>query len=74
MQQIGAFFIGVWNEFYRLSISRCILGTCFLARELALFQEIVDDAGSLDGKKDDFRVAQSAKDDSATVPPATSPF
>ena len=44
------------------------LGTCFLARELALFQQFVEDAGSVDGKRQDFKVAQSAKDDSATVP------
>ena len=44
------------------------LNTCFPARELALFQQFVDDAGSLDGKKQDLKVAQSAKDDSATVP------
>ena len=42
--------------------------TCFLALELALFQQFVDDAGSLDCKKQDLKVAQSAKDDSATEP------
>ena len=40
----------------------------FLARELALFQQFVDDAGSLDGKKQDFRVAHSGEDDGATGP------
>ena len=38
----------------------------FLVRVLALFQQFVDDAGSLDGKKQDFKVAQSVKIDSAT--------
>ena len=33
-----------------------------------MFQQFVDDAGSVDGKKQDLKVAQSAKDDSATVP------
>ena len=42
------------------------LSTCFLALELALFQQFMDDAGSLDCKKQDLKVAQSAKDDSAT--------
>ena len=41
---------------------------CFLARGLALFQEFVDDAGSLDSKKQDLKIAQSANVDSATVP------
>ena len=44
------------------------LSTRFPARELALFQQFVDDAGSVDGKKQDRKVAQSAKDDSVTVP------
>ena len=44
------------------------LSTCFLALELALLQQFVDDAASLDGKKQDLKVAQSAKDDSATGP------
>ena len=44
------------------------LSTCFLARGLALFQQFVDDAGSLDCKKQDLKVALSAKDDSATGP------
>ena len=44
------------------------MSTCFLALELALFQQFVDDAGSLDGKKQDLKVAQSVKDDSATEP------
>ena len=35
--------------------------TCFFARELALFQQFVEDAGSVDGKKLDLKVAQSAK-------------
>ena len=43
------------------------LTTCFLARGLALFKQFVDDAGSVDGKKQDLKVAQSAKDDSAIV-------
>ena len=42
------------------------LSTGFLALELALFQQFVDDAGSLDGKTQ--AVVQSAKDDSATRP------
>ena len=33
---------------------------------LALFQQFVDDAGSVDGKKQNLKVAQSAKVDSAT--------
>ena len=44
------------------------MSTGFLALELALFQQFVDDAGCLDGKKQDLMVAQSAKDDSATGP------
>ena len=44
------------------------LSTCFLALELALYQQFVDDAGSIDCKKQDLKVAQSAKDDSATGP------
>ena len=44
------------------------LSTCFLALELALFQQFVDDAGYLDSKKPDLKNAQSAKDDSATGP------
>ena len=44
------------------------MSTGFLALELALFQQFVDDAGSLDGKKQDLMVAQSAKDESATGP------
>ena len=43
------------------------LSTCFLARGPALFQQFLDDAGSLDSKKPDLKVAQSVKDDSATV-------
>ena len=44
------------------------LSTCFLARGLALFEQFVDDAGSVDGKKQILKVAESAKDDNATVP------
>ena len=44
------------------------LSTCFLSRGLAVFEQFVDDAGSVDGKKQDLKVAQSAKVDSATVP------
>ena len=40
----------------------------FLARGLALFQQFVDNAGAVNGKEQDIKVAQSAKDDSATVP------
>ena len=40
----------------------------FLARGLAQFQQIVDDAGSVEGKKQHLIVAHSAEDDSATVP------
>ena len=43
------------------------LSTCFQARELALIQQFLDDAGSVDGKKQDLKVAQSAKDENATV-------
>ena len=43
------------------------LSTCFLAGELALFELFVDDAGSVDSQKQNLKVAQSAKDDSATV-------
>ena len=43
------------------------LSTCFLARGLALFQQFVNDAGSLDSKKQDLKVAQSVVDDCATV-------
>ena len=43
------------------------LSTCCPARELALFQQSVDDAGSIDGRKQNLSVAQTAKDDSATV-------
>ena len=53
---------------------RAVISTCFLARELALFEQFVDDAGSVDGKKQDLEVAQSAKDDSATVPLQHHPF
>ena len=59
--------IDVWN----LGIDQfqgAFLSTGFLALELALFQQFLDDAGSLDGKKQDLTVAQSAKDDSATGP------
>ena len=45
-----------------------ILNPCFLARGLALFQQFVDDASSVDGKKQDLKVAQTVKDDSATGP------
>ena len=34
----------------------------------ALLQQFVDDAGTLDGKKQDLKVAKSANVDSATVP------
>ena len=44
------------------------LSTCFLPRGQALLEQFVDDAGSVDGKKQDLNVAQSAKVDSATVP------
>ena len=44
------------------------MSTGFLALDLALFQQFLDDAGSLDVKKQDLMVAQSAKDDSATGP------
>ena len=43
------------------------LSTCFLARGLALFEQFVDDAGSVDGQKQDPKVAQSAEDNSTTV-------
>ena len=44
-----------------------LLSTCSLARGLALFEQFVDAAGSVDVQKQDLNVAQSAKDDSATV-------
>ena len=44
------------------------MSTCFLARGLALFEQFVDDAGSVDGKKQDLKFAQSAKVESATGP------
>ena len=44
------------------------LSTCFLALELALFEQFVDEAGSLEAKKPELKVAQSAEDDSATGP------
>ena len=44
------------------------LSTCLLARGLLLFQQFVGDAGYVDGKKQDFKVAQSVKVDSAIVP------
>ena len=43
------------------------LSTCCLARELPLFQQLLDDAGSIDGKKQNRSVAQTAKDDNAMV-------
>ena len=57
--------IDVWNLGFD-QFQGAFLSTGFLALELALFQQ--DDAGSLDGKKQDLMVAQSAKDDSATGP------
>ena len=44
------------------------LSTCLLSRRLALFQQFLDDAGSVDGNKQDLKVAQSVKVDSATGP------
>ena len=44
------------------------LCTYLLAQALALFQQFVDDAGSVAGKKQDLKVAHSAKVESATVP------
>ena len=44
------------------------MSTCFLARGLALFEQFLDYAGSVDDKTQDLNVAQSAKVDSATVP------
>ena len=44
------------------------MSTYFLARGLALFQQFVDEAGSVDGKKQELKVAQSVKDDNATRP------
>ena len=57
--------IDVWNLGFD-QFQGAILSTGFLALELALFQQFVDDAGSLDGKTQ--AVVQSAKDDSATGP------
>ena len=59
--------IDVWNLGFD-QFQGALLSTGFLALELALFQQFLDDAGSLDGKKQDLTVAQSAKDDSATGP------
>ena len=44
------------------------LSACFLARGLALFEHFMDDASSVDGQKQDLKVAQSAKVDSPFVP------
>ena len=44
------------------------VSTCFIARGLALFQQFVENAGSLDSKKQDLKVAQSVNNDSATGP------
>ena len=57
----------MWNLGYD-HFQGAFLSTGFLARTLALFQQFVDDVGSLDGKKQDLTVAQSARDDSATGP------
>ena len=59
--------IDVWNLGFD-QFQGAFLSTGFLALEIALFQQFVNDAGSLDGKKQDLMVAQSAKDDSATGP------
>ena len=59
--------IDVWNLGFD-QFQGAFLSTGFLALELALFQQFLDDAGSLDGKKQDLMVAQSAKEDSATGP------
>ena len=59
--------IDVWNLGFD-QFQGAFLSTGSLALELALFKQFLDDAGSLDGKKQDLRVAQSAKDDSATEP------
>ena len=59
------FFIDVWNLGFD-QFQGAFLSTGFLALELALFQQFLDDAGSLDGKTQ--AVVQSAKDDSATGP------
>ena len=61
------FLIDVWNLGFD-QFQGAFLSTGFLALELALFQQFLDDAGSLDGKKQDLAVAQSAKHDSATGP------
>ena len=57
--------IDVWSLGFDL-FQGAFLSTGFLALELALFQQFLDDAGSLDGKTQ--AVVQSAKDDSATGP------
>ena len=59
--------IDVWNLGFD-QFQGAFLNSGFLALELALFQQFLDDAGSLDGKKQGLMVAQSAKDDSATGP------
>ena len=57
----------VWNSGFD-QFQSAFLSTCFPARELALCQQFIDNIGSLDGKKQDLNVAQSAKDDSGTEP------
>ena len=57
--------IDVWNLGFD-QFQGAFLSTGFLALELALFQQFLDDAGSLDGKTQ--AVTQSAKEDSATGP------
>ena len=65
MLKSGAFLIDVWNLGFD-QLQSAFLSTGFLALELALFQQFLDDAGSLDGKTQ--AVVQSAKHDSAIGP------
>ena len=58
MLKSGAFLIDVWNLGFD-QFQGAFLSTGFLAPELALLQQFVDDAGSLDGKTQ--AVVQSAK-------------
>ena len=51
-------------EFWFDQFQGAFLNSCFLA----LFQQFVDGAGSVDGRRQDLKVAQSSKDDSAFVP------
>ena len=55
-----------WCFFGFDQLQGAFLSTCFPARGLALFQQFVDDAGSLEAKKPELKVAQSTKNDIAS--------